>query len=130
MYKYSRSSGVKLDTCDVDLRRLFTAVLKYYDHTIVWGHRGSEDQNTLYDTGFSQLRYPKSKHNAYPSRAVDAVPYPGGYTNPQEMRYFAGFVMGMAAKMGIRLRWGGDWDMDTDLDDQKFNDLGHFELRG
>jgi len=30
--------------------------------------------------------------------------------------------------MGIRLRWGGDWDGDTELDDNKFDDLPHFEL--
>ncbi len=130
MFRYSESSQRKIVTCAVDLHHLFYAVLKHFDHTIVWGHRSKEQQNTLYDGGFSKLRFPMSEHNAWPSRAVDAVPYPGGYSNPQEMRYFAGFVMGMAASMDIRLRWGGDWDMDTDLDDQKFNDLGHFELRG
>ena len=40
----------------------------------------------------------------------------------------AGFVMGIANTVGIKLRWGGDWDKDTELKDNKFNDLGHFEI--
>ena len=26
------------------------------------------------------------------------------------------------------VRWGGDWNMDNNFKDQKFNDLPHFEL--
>ena len=29
---------------------------------------------------------------------------------------------------GIPLRWGGDWDVDTELKDNDFDDLPHFEL--
>ncbi len=52
-----------------------------------------------------------------------------GVWNLCRFYYFAGFVMGTAAAMGVRLRWGGDWDGDTELDDQKFRDLVHFEER-
>jgi len=31
--------------------------------------------------------------------------------------------------MGLKIRWGGDWDMDTQTKDNKFDDLVHFELR-
>ena len=31
-------------------------------------------------------------------------------------------------QMGIDLIWGGDWDGDTDLKDNAFDDLVHFEL--
>jgi len=30
--------------------------------------------------------------------------------------------------MDISIRWGGDWNMDTYVKDQRFNDLPHFEL--
>ena len=30
--------------------------------------------------------------------------------------------------LGIKLRWGHDWDGDIDLNDQKFNDGPHYEL--
>ena len=39
----------------------------------------------------------------------------------------AGLVLGIAAVFGIKIRWGGDWDSDNDLNDQKFMDLAHFE---
>ena len=31
--------------------------------------------------------------------------------------------------MGIPVRWGGDWDDDTEVKDTGFKDLPHFELR-
>ena len=42
--------------------------------------------------------------------------------------YFGGIVRGIALEMGIRIRWGGDWDGDHTLNDQNFNDLLHFEV--
>jgi hypothetical protein len=70
-----------------------------------------------------------------PSRAIDAAPY---YVEEPHIRwgkesltryyYFAGVVKGIAIGLHIELRWGGDWDRDTLVLDQKFNDLSHFEL--
>ena len=40
------------------------------------------------------------------------------------------FVIGLAAGIDVNLRWGGDWDRDFDLKDQRFNDYPHFELHG
>ena len=31
-------------------------------------------------------------------------------------------------EMGIPIRWGGDWNMDNDLFDNNFDDMGHIEL--
>jgi hypothetical protein len=46
-------------------------------------------------------------------------------------RYFAGFVVGIGAMLDIQIRWGGDWDRDTEVrDNRAFNDLAHFELVG
>jgi peptidoglycan LD-endopeptidase CwlK len=36
----------------------------------------------------------------------------------------------IAKELGIKVRWGNDWDMDGDLNDQKFIDSPHFELVG
>ena len=42
---------------------------------------------------------------------------------------FGGYVVGAAYRLGIPLRWGGDWDRDHDVfDDQRFQDLVHFEI--
>jgi len=40
----------------------------------------------------------------------------------------AGVMLNAAQEMGIRVRWGGDWDGDGSTKDQTFHDLGHYEL--
>ena len=43
--------------------------------------------------------------------------------------YWPQLVTYVALEMGIPLRWGGDWDNDTQLSNNKFDDLVHFELK-
>ena len=83
--------------------------------------------------GRSQLRFPHSKHNHSPSLAVDIAPwYPDNphirWQDHKGFIYLAGIIKGLAISMGIQIRWGGDWDADHDLQDQRFNDLPHFEV--
>lgn len=40
----------------------------------------------------------------------------------------AGILMTAASSIGVKLRWGGDWNSNGNLVDQSFNDLPHFEL--
>jgi peptidoglycan L-alanyl-D-glutamate endopeptidase CwlK len=60
---------------------------------------------------------------------VDVVPYPIDWKDRERMTYFAGFVMGIASQMDLKIRWGGDWNMNTELKDNNFDDLPHFEIR-
>lgn len=87
------------------------------------------------------------------SKAVDVIPYPVDWRfegdlfvsepgffptkrqdfediihNIERWFMFGGFVKGIAQHMGIPIRWGGDWDGDNQMSDQKFDDLPHFEL--
>ena len=101
----------------------------HFDCSILIGHRGEEAQNKAFDEGKSKVRYPKGKHNSKPSTAVDVAPYPIDWEDRERFIYFAGLVKGIALEMGISLRWGGDWNNDTQLSDNKFDDLVHFELR-
>lgn len=128
MPEYSKKSQKKLDTCHPDLQTLFTEVIKYVDCTILDGNRNKTRQNFLYNMGRSRVMYPDSKHNESPSSAIDAVPYPINWNDLSRFYYFGGIVMGIAFKMGIPIRWGGDWDRDMEVKDQNFNDLPHFEL--
>ena len=129
MAKFGRTSVSRLDTCDKSLQNLFNEVVKHFDCSILVGHRGEKEQNEAFDKGNSQVRWPKGKHNSNPSTAVDVAPYPIDWEDRERFTYFAGFVKGIAANTGISLRWGGDWDNDTDLKDNKFDDLVHFELK-
>jgi len=130
---FSDLSLKRLGTCTATLQHLFMEIIKHYDCTILCGHRSKEEQETAYSRGLTRLRYPSSWHNHIPARAVDAIPwhrtYPHIRWNDRDRIYnFAGYVLGIAQGLSIGIRWGGDWDSDTELDDQTFMDLVHFEL--
>ena len=103
-------------------------VVQKFDNTIITGHRGEAEQEQHYLEGRSKVQFPNSKHNTLPSVAVDAAPYPIDWNDRERFTYFAGYVLGVADSMGISLRWGGDWDRDTEVKDNNFDDLLHFEL--
>ena len=134
MSKFSRASVTKLATCDVRLQSVFHAVIERFDCTIVCGLRTRDEQSEAFRTGNSKKKWPDSKHNVSDgllfSRAVDVAPYPINWKDLDRFRLFGGYVLGTADQLGIALRWGGDWDSDKDLNDQTFNDLAHFELKG
>lgn len=130
MPKFGKSSRERLDTCHPDLQRLFEEVVKHFDCRVTCGHRDRMAQMIAYQENRSKLPWPQSKHNQIPSTAVDVVPYPVDWKDIHRFYYFAGFVKGVAKFLGIPIRWGGDWDSDTEVDDQTFNDLPHFELKG
>ena len=127
MPKYSPDSKKKLATCHPLLQDLFNEVIKRIDVSIIWGYRDRETQNKFYQTGTSKAVWPMSKHNRTPSEAVDFAPYPINWANEKRFRYFAGIITGIAYMKRIPIRWGGDWDQDTELEPNE-NDLGHLEL--
>ena len=127
-YAYSPRSRARLETCNPRLQSVFNEVILHTDCTILAGRRSEAEQNEAFDTGRSQLRYPESKHNKAPSLAVDVAPFPIDWENRERFLLFAGFVKGVAAAIGIRLRLGADWDGDGDTRDQRFHDVPHFEL--
>ncbi len=128
MPKFSSKSKLRLATCHQDIQDVFNEVVKHFDCSVLEGHRSEEDQNTANEKGFSQVRWPDSTHNAVPSLGIDVVPDPIDWEDRERFTYFAGVVRGIAWSMGINLRWGGDWDRDTQVNDNKFDDLPHFEL--
>lgn len=129
MPKYSKRSLDKLNTCHKDLIKLFETVIECYDCSILEGHRSNEKQEQLFHEGRSKVRAGKSKHNSLPSQGIDVAPYPIDWNNTKRFYHFAGYVKGIADSLNIRIRWGGDWDGDNDLDDQSFMDLVHFEIK-
>ena len=120
MPSFSQQSLERLSTCDQRLQDLFNEVIKYRDCTILCGHRGREDQEKALASGNSKAAYGQSKHNYVPSCAVDAMPYPINWEDLNGLREFAGFVQGVAATMGLEVRWGGNF--------KGFFDGPHYEL--
>ncbi len=130
MPKFGKRSRSRLSTCDSRLQNLFNEIIKYFDCSILEGHRGEKEQNEAYAKGNSKLRYPDGKHNKSPSIAVDVAPYPIDWSDRDRFHYFGGYVLGVAKQMGLNIRWGGDWNQDTQTKDNKFDDLVHFEIKG
>ena len=110
MPNFSERSSNLLGTCDSDLIRLFTEVIKYYDCTITDGHRGKVAQNKAYRDGKSEVEWPNSAHNAKISRAIDVVPYPIDWEDRERFIFFRGLVYGIAYTMNIRLKKTIPWD--------------------
>ena len=137
MPSFSATSCSRLATASPELQRLFNEVIKHFDCTVVYGHRSVAEQQELYAQGRTKPGSivtkcdgvtNKSMHNYQPSRAVDVVPFPIDWKDTARMTYFAGFVLGTAKQLGIPVRWGGDWDQDTEVGDETFRDFPHFEI--
>lgn len=131
MYTYSERSKLHLATCHPDIRNVFNTVIKFRDCTIIEGHRPEARQNEMHRTGRSELKWPTGNHNTKPSNAVDVAPYFAGHdpvidwNDRGKFTLFAGVVLGVAGRMGIKLRWGGDWSMSGVPDGW---DFPHFEI--
>lgn len=135
MPSFGAQSAERLATCNIRLRLLFERIVQYRDCTILSGHREQAEQDKLFKAKASKVRWPNSKHNAFPSNAVDVAPWPipkkwGADEMKELVKFyeFAGIVKYEARRMDLNIRWGGDWDGDGDYTDQKFDDLVHFEL--
>ncbi len=141
MNRWSANSSSQLASCHEELQLLFGIVLQIYDCSILKGFRGNHEQHQAFLSGASQLDWPDGKHNGMPSMAVDAKPYISEINvdgrNPKHLKYFYAFayvVIAVAAmlyeagRMTHKIRWGGDWDSDRNMDDQGLIDLYHFEL--
>lgn len=70
-------------------------------------------------------------------RAVDVYPYPIaavlGMTNKEFEPLFdkvAHAMFAAAKQLGIRIRWGADWDLDNKPRERGETDNPHFELKG
>lgn len=120
MNKFSKRSLEQLSTCDQRLQDLFTKVLQEMDCTIIEGHRGREKQNRMVEEGKSKVKWPRSKHNTFPSKAVDVMPYPIDWNDMERLQEFASIVKKTAKRMNIKIKWGGDFE--------SFFDGPHWEL--
>ena len=155
MATFGDKSSAKLATAHPVLEQVARAVIVVYDHTIIFGWRGQEDQDEAYRVGNSTKPWSESKHNyiarhsdvedGHAAREGDPMSLgldwaPWYYERPHvrwnrlnEFIYLAGlYVMAgdaIAKPAGYAIRWGGNWDMDQILiTDQTLADLGHVEL--
>ena len=96
MPRFGKKSKEQLATCNEKLERVFNEVIKTVDCSVLEGHRDKDRQNAFYEEGKTKVKYPKGRHNANPSLAVDVVPYPIDWDDRERFHLFAGFVLGTA----------------------------------
>jgi hypothetical protein len=125
MYKFGRKSKERLKGVDVRLVNVLNELIKIMDVTIIEGLRSEKRQKELLAKGATKVKY--SKHME--GKAVDLAPYPIDWENRDGFHYMGGMIRGIGKQLGIKIRWGGDWDSDGDVKDNGFDDLVHVELR-
>lgn len=146
MYILSETSKEKLKGVHPQLVKLMTEAVKEspYDFRIVQGVRTAEYQHSLYQQGrtmpgkivtncdgFKNKSNHQAKADGY-GHAIDificGVVENGqyrkfttqeGYDN-KKITLVAAHVKNVAQKLGIAIKWGGDWS--------KFKDFPHFEI--
>lgn len=125
-------------------RALLIAQSVGLDLTIGEVHREEAAQEAKFNLNLTEVHYPDSYHNSWPSEAIHILPYPtswpieGGPNFSKDLArfYVVGTIVLLATEQLIEeglikcwTRWGGDWDSDSVWTDQTFDDLGHFERR-
>lgn len=130
MPQFSKRSSARLASCDPQIQMVCNASIIRFDFTILSGYRGEAEQNDAFERGTSKLEYPKSKHNKLPSKAVDAAPFPIDWNDIPRFIALADVMLEEAKRLGVNMRWGGDWNRNGDWRDEKFRDMPHFELVG
>ena len=150
---YSKSSKKKLESCHPDIQTVFNYVIKHFDCSVIYGHRSTELQFSLFKQGRKKVNdiwviedkekvitycdgyKKKSEHRFDPSKAIDAIPYPIQWKNTKRMLFFIGYVKGIARMLkdygaiDNEIISGRDWDNDTILTDQTFNDFAHYQIK-
>lgn len=129
MAKFGRKSMENLDGVHPLLVDWALELVTIMDCSVISGVRDMTTQREYVALGVSKTM--NSMHLVQPDgygHALDLAPYPIRWERTRSFDLLAGVGIGLAYKMGIPIRWGGDWDRDMDVYDQNFNDLGHFEI--
>ena len=130
MPKFGKKSRERLKGVDHRLIMVLDEVVKYFDITVIEGKRSQKRQNQLVEEGKSKTKFGKHVWG----KAVDIAPYPIDWKARDDFHYLGGFVLGIASQLGIKIRWGGDWNASSlfkgkrTTKDNNFDDLVHFEL--
>ena len=135
-FKFSKVSKERLETTSPIIQKIMNEALStsMLDFGIphYGGKRTTLEQQKLFAKKASKCDGVKRKSYHQSGNAVDIFCYVNGAVTYDQRYYFmlAHHILITARRLGhSNLRWGGDWDKDWDFDDQKFNDLCHFELR-
>jgi peptidoglycan L-alanyl-D-glutamate endopeptidase CwlK len=137
LFTFGAQSRACLATCDPRLAAVAEAALAAspYDFGIIEGHRSLDRQAYLFAEGKTRIDgvTRTGKYNTMPSRAFDFLPTGSVngvpvWEDAQRFAVIAGAILATGNRLGIPLRWSGDWDGDGNARHQSLHDLPHIEL--
>lgn len=132
MPTFGSASEKQLQTCHPQLQKVLREAIKFFDFSVVEGHRGKAAQDAAFAKGLSKVRFPNGKHNKSPSLAADIAPYPIDWSDRrgaiERFVFMQGVVWACAERLGIPVRLGLDWNRNLDMRDETFRDYPHVEL--
>jgi|TARA_R100001443_G_scaffold88924_1_gene95333 hypothetical protein len=130
MPHFGKRSKQRLEGVDDRLVKVLNKAVEYFDITVIEGLRSQERQNQLVEEGKSKTKFGKHVQG----KAVDIAPYPVDFNARDDFHYLGGFILAIAMSMGVKIRWGGDWNASSlyqgkrTTKDNSFDDLVHFEI--
>lgn len=127
-HKLTPLSIRRLATCEDQLQRVILDAAESFDFQVLCGHRGEKEQNDAFARKTSKVRWPNSKHNSKPSRAVDLIPWPIDWNDLKRFDAMMKVVKASADKLGVKVRFGNDFNQNGVVGDDRFIDRPHVEL--
>lgn len=126
MFKFSKRSESNLKGVHPDLVKVVRLALQLsaVDFTVIEGVRTLQRQKELFAKKATKTM--NSRHLT--GHAVDIIPYPTGFKDISKFKLLSDAMFKAAKELNVKIRWGGDWNMNGRSDDEKFYDGPHFEL--
>lgn len=129
MSSLDAASAARLRAAHPLLQRLFGAVAARTPIIILASQRGRAAQEEAFRKGNSKAHFGDSAHNWSPSVALDVAPKPLDWNDRKAFIALSVIVFEEARRLEIPIRWGGDWNGNGVLTDEKLSDLPHYELK-
>lgn len=106
--------------------------LSTQDFMVIEGLRTQARQDELWAQGRTKpgaiVTWTKDASSHGTGHAVDICPYPVDWTDLKKFDAIAVAMFAAAAELGVKLRWGADWDQDNKPRERGESDSPHFEL--
>ncbi len=123
-FKLGTRSRNNLKGVHPDLVRVVERALELtpIDFTVIEGLRSRERQAELFKQGHTRTMNSRHFMNTKTGfgHAVDIVPLPVDWNNPQPFHVVADAMKKAAAELGVKITWGGSW--------KTFKDLPHYQI--
>lgn len=109
-WKWGKTSKDRLATCDKRLQYLANMMLERspFDLSVTCGYRTEQEQNEAYKSGKSRAMFGQSKHNVFPSKAIDIIPCSPINWDTKDIRWWnmVALAYECARELNIKIRSG------------------------